>query len=80
MGHPAPFRTLRDVNTKGSIGWRPAKSERQRISEAVARELILKRVHQKGAAMTPPETMYARSGDVRIAYQVVGNGPFDLVF
>ena len=23
---------------------------------------------------------YARSGDVRIAYQVVGNGPFDLVF
>jgi pimeloyl-ACP methyl ester carboxylesterase len=30
--------------------------------------------------MTPPETRYARSGDVRIAYQVVGNGPFDLVF
>jgi pimeloyl-ACP methyl ester carboxylesterase len=30
--------------------------------------------------MTPPETRYARSGNVRIAYQVVGNGPFDLVF
>jgi pimeloyl-ACP methyl ester carboxylesterase len=30
--------------------------------------------------MTPPETRYARSGDLRIAYQVVGNGPFDLVF
>ncbi len=30
--------------------------------------------------MDPPETRYARSGDVRIAYQVVGNGPFDLVF
>ena len=29
--------------------------------------------------MTPPETRYARSGDLRIAYQVVGNGPFDLV-
>src|SRR5262249_36193412 len=27
----------------------------------------------------PPETRYARSGDVRIAYQVVGNGPIDLV-
>jgi class 3 adenylate cyclase len=27
-----------------------------------------------------PETHYARSGDIRIAYQVVGNGPFDLVF
>lgn len=30
--------------------------------------------------MTPPETRYARSGELRVAYQVVGNGPFDLVF
>ena len=29
--------------------------------------------------MDPPETRYAKSGDVRIAYQVVGDGPFDLV-
>jgi pimeloyl-ACP methyl ester carboxylesterase/DNA-binding CsgD family transcriptional regulator len=28
----------------------------------------------------PIETRYARSGDVRIAYQVVGHGAFDLVF
>ena len=28
----------------------------------------------------PPETRYARSGDVRIAFQVVGNGSFDIVF
>ncbi len=28
----------------------------------------------------PPETRYARSGDVSIAYQVIGEGPFDLVF
>ncbi|CAN5271090.1 adenylate/guanylate cyclase domain-containing protein [soil metagenome] len=27
-----------------------------------------------------PETRYARSGDVNIAYQVVGDGPFDLVY
>jgi pimeloyl-ACP methyl ester carboxylesterase/class 3 adenylate cyclase len=27
-----------------------------------------------------PETRYARSGDVSIAYQVFGDGPFDLVF
>ena len=27
-----------------------------------------------------PETRYAISGDVHIAYQVVGDGPFDLVF
>src|SRR5262249_8132476 len=30
--------------------------------------------------MPPPETRYARSGDIRIAYQVVGSGPFDLVY
>lgn len=27
-----------------------------------------------------PETRYARSGEVNIAYQVIGNGPVDLVF
>jgi pimeloyl-ACP methyl ester carboxylesterase len=27
-----------------------------------------------------PETRYAKSGDVHIAYQVIGKGPFDLVF
>jgi pimeloyl-ACP methyl ester carboxylesterase/class 3 adenylate cyclase len=29
---------------------------------------------------TKPETRYARSGDVNIAYQVVGDGPRDLVY
>jgi class 3 adenylate cyclase len=28
----------------------------------------------------PPETRYAKSGDVNIAYQVTGDGPFDLVY
>src|ERR671926_1779719 len=27
-----------------------------------------------------PQTRYARSGDVNIAYQVLGDGPLDLVF
>ncbi len=27
-----------------------------------------------------PETRYAKSGDVSIAYQVTGEGPFDYVF
>jgi class 3 adenylate cyclase len=29
--------------------------------------------------VNPPETRYARSGDLSIAYQVVGDGPIDLV-
>ncbi len=28
----------------------------------------------------PPRTLYARSGDVNIAYQIVGDGPADLVY
>ena len=27
-----------------------------------------------------PETKYAKSGNVNIAYQVMGNGPIDLVY
>ena len=30
--------------------------------------------------MKPPDVSYARSGDVAIAYQVVGSGPTDIVF
>src|SRR5437879_12884486 len=30
--------------------------------------------------MRPPETRYAKSGGVNIAHQVVGDGPFDLVY
>jgi pimeloyl-ACP methyl ester carboxylesterase len=32
------------------------------------------------ASVARPETRYARSGDVSIAYQVVGEGPLDLIF
>ena len=34
----------------------------------------------RAALPRPPETMYARSGDVNIAYQVIGDAPLDLVF
>ena len=30
--------------------------------------------------MVPPETRYAKSGELRIAYQVVGSGAFDVVY
>ena len=31
-------------------------------------------------AVDPPTTVYAKSGDVHVAYQVLGEGPIDLVF
>ena len=30
--------------------------------------------------MNVPETRYAKSGDAHIAYQVAGEGPFDVVY
>ena len=30
--------------------------------------------------MQPPDTRYAKSGDVHVAYQVFGDGPINLVF
>src|SRR5262245_62755143 len=41
-------------------------------------ERQLTRIDQKPPDV--PEVHYARSGEVNIAYQVVGDGPFDLVF
>lgn len=35
---------------------------------------------QVDTVIVPSDTKYARSGDVHIAYQVVGEGPLDLVF
>jgi hypothetical protein len=35
---------------------------------------------QKLGQVGPPEIRYAKSGDVNIAYSIVGDGPFDLVF
>src|SRR2546423_15625575 len=32
------------------------------------------------SSMPAPETRYAKSGDVNVAYQVVGEGPLDLLF
>src|SRR5690348_11896087 len=37
-------------------------------------------VERRLRGMDLPETRYAQSGDVSIAYQVVGDGPFDLVY
>ena len=30
--------------------------------------------------ITQPKTKYARSGDVSIAYQVIGDGPIDVIY
>lgn len=51
------------------------KAPVQEMPGAGARELP-----READRVLVPETMYARSGDVNIAYQVIGNAPLDLVF
>lgn len=60
--------------------WPPLTREGPAITD-----LTPSRSHEPSPALQfgidgPPETMYARSGDVNIAYQVIGDGPLDLVF
>jgi len=49
-----------------------------RVIDVLPGEVIQKRL-QPGLQRSP-ETMYARSGDVNIAYQVIGDAPLDLIF
>src|SRR2546423_14632659 len=44
------------------------------------RTLALRPHVREACVVRPPEVSYARSGDVAIAYQIVGTGPPDLVF
>ena len=49
------------------------------MAHAKQLQFVSKDLGPRGIAMLP-ETRYAKSGDVHIAYQVIGNGPIDLVF
>ena len=65
----------------GVYSWEPwlgrrAASSKRRISRKNPQGALNSGV---GDAMKPPKTQYARSGDFSIAYQVVGDGPLDLV-
>jgi pimeloyl-ACP methyl ester carboxylesterase len=63
--------SARTFNPKvaGSI---PARSTDQPLRERRLRRTLF--------AVDWPQTRYAKSGDVNIAYQVAGDGPFDVVF
>ena len=64
------YRFLGDVEDVGS-------------DEVIVRERTRTRVvveEETAPEVSLPETKYARSGDVNIAYQVIGDAPLDLVF
>ena len=80
------YRFVADVRTTGGDDESVIVRERTRARIVVERDddhvidvtptpQVIHKLEQR-----PPETMYARSGDVNIAYQVIGDAPLDLVF
>jgi pimeloyl-ACP methyl ester carboxylesterase len=67
--HRRGYRFIADVSVASE---RPPVPERP-ISEPFA-------TRPASTSLDVPKTSYARSGDVNIAYQVLGDGPIDLVF
>src|SRR5262245_36689357 len=83
------YRFVGDVRTTGGndetlvVRERTMKRivvEREYDDDARVIDLAPAEVTHKLPLPRPPETMYARSGDVNIAYQVIGDAPLDLVF
>src|SRR6185295_2044180 len=55
---------------------------RKRVAIDLVRDSVAQRgtaIHAQGTLSARPETRYARSGDVHLAYQVFGEGDLDLV-
>lgn len=78
-----PFREPRFIETAHRRGYRfIAKTDEPSGLESNAIPVTASAVPQPVIPPQPliPITRYARSGDVNIAYQVLGNGPVDLVF
>jgi pimeloyl-ACP methyl ester carboxylesterase/DNA-binding winged helix-turn-helix (wHTH) protein len=65
------YRFVGDVRATGGDDESVRERTRARIDVERDDVAVLERL---------PETMYARSGDVNIAYQVIGDAPLDLVF
>src|SRR5512133_2085370 len=68
------MRALQPQFADHRSGLHIARSLEMRTSIASAR------VSVETFGVTEPETRYAKSGDVHVAYQVSGEGPFDVVF
>lgn len=79
------YRFVADVESDSDI------ESRSEIFEATRARVYIdegnsERTHHFSESAAPflaklhPQTHYARTGDVNIAYQVIGNGPIDIVF
>src|SRR6476659_1335295 len=72
---PASLRWLRPMNSEATLGSHSRRGEPRPGGRSPTGSRGWRSV---GVAMHP-ETRYARSGDIGIAYQVLGEGDMDLV-
>ena len=77
----------RRLNSSREDGKRPRRSAAARPNSVClpaqfgpSRSFFARKQRTRKTVPVQPETHYARSGDVSIAYQIVGMGPFDLVW
>ena len=73
-------RTPAYIETAHRRGYRFIAPVTVEAASAVPPGLTVVPAGPASSLMTVPDTHYARSGDVNIAYQVIGSGPRDLVF
>jgi pimeloyl-ACP methyl ester carboxylesterase/DNA-binding winged helix-turn-helix (wHTH) protein/class 3 adenylate cyclase len=81
----APVRDVSDLSpdvdeSSGYAGADHKSDEGPPAMHDVSREELSAAGPSASFTRSAPETRYAKSGDVNIAYQVIGNGPLDLVF
>jgi pimeloyl-ACP methyl ester carboxylesterase/DNA-binding winged helix-turn-helix (wHTH) protein len=74
--HRRGYRFIAPVSMAGPAAAAPAHGP----THLAAAEPALRPLGAALAQPHPPPTHYAQSGDVSIAYQVLGDGPIDLVF
>ena len=77
-----PAARLRDLRHRLQSRPQPHRDGRRGRPRPAGRRRRHARIERRGIvhASMPPQTHYAKSGEINIAYQVVGNGPLDLVF
>ena len=77
--HPrSPRRRLTLLTRSGAVGGAGAPSTRTERGIVMMRGCNTDSIHSTGMAAAP-ETQYAQSGDLSIAYQTIGDGPIDVL-
>src|SRR5215813_230223 len=74
------LETLDNVPTEILANRRPSSTQLASAETTVLNESSKPLAAARITGDLTPETKYAKSGDINVAYQVLGNGPIDLIY